>query len=72
MTAPKYKHDPNGRLELEPKPKIKGRVGFSPDWGDVFALTFADILAIEMPDDTPKWMKGLTADDDDGGDFMTV
>jgi hypothetical protein len=72
LTAPKYKHDPNGRLELEPKPKIKGRTGFSPDWGDAFALTFADLLSLDEPADTPKWMKELTdAGDDDGGDFMT-
>jgi hypothetical protein len=71
LTAPKYKHDPNGRLELEPKPKIKARTGFSPDWGDAFALTFADILPIDVPDDIPKWMKNLGPDDDGGGDFMT-
>ena len=71
LTAPKYKHDPNGRLELEPKPKIKGRTGFSPDWGDAFALTFADILSIEEPDERPKWLQ----DDlgvDDTNDFMTA
>jgi len=72
LTAPKYKHDPNSRLELEPKPKIKARVGFSPDWADAFALTFADILPIELPDDTPKWMRDLGVDPHDGDDFMTA
>ena len=71
MTAPKYTHDPNGRLELEPKPKIKARTGFSPDWGDAFALTFADLLPIDITEPTPKWMEGLGADDDGGNDFMT-
>jgi hypothetical protein len=71
LTAPRYKHDPNSRLELEPKPKIKGRVGFSPDWADAFALTFADILPIDIPDDTPKWMKDQVGDDADADDFWT-
>jgi hypothetical protein len=70
LTAPKYTHDPNGRLVLEPKPKIKARTGFSPDWGDAFALTFAEILPIEMADEMPEWAKE-TLDAGDGGDFMT-
>jgi hypothetical protein len=41
LCAPTYEHDPNGRLILEPKKKIKKRLGFSPDGGDALALTFA-------------------------------
>lgn len=71
LTAPKYTHDPNGRLVLEPKPKIKGRTGFSPDWGDAFALTFAEIIPLDMYEDKPKWMNDLLADQD-GGDFWNA
>lgn len=70
LTAPKYSHDPNGRLVLEPKPKIKARTGFSPDWGDAHALTFAEFLAMELPDDTPKWAREDL--DDEGLDFITA
>jgi hypothetical protein len=71
LTSPRYSHDPNGRLVLEPKPKIKARVGFSPDWGDAGALTFAELLPIDIPENVPKWMRDLGADDG-GGDFMTA
>ena len=69
LTAPKYSHDPNGRLVLEPKPKIKARTGFSPDWGDAFALTFAELLPIDLTEPLPKWARDDLGDDD-GGDFM--
>jgi hypothetical protein len=72
LTAPKYTHDANSRLVLEPKPKIKGRTGFSPDWGDAYALTFADILPIDMPEHKPKWASDLVVDPDGGDDFMTA
>jgi len=72
LTAPRYQHDPNGRLVLEKKEKIKGRTGFSPDWGDAAALNFAEILAVEIPDERPKWMKDAEVDDDSGSDFMTA
>lgn len=71
LAAPTYKHDANSRLVLEPKEKIKSRLGFSPDWGDAGALTFADILPVDMPDGRPKWMRDF-ADEDGGGDFMTA
>lgn len=70
LASVNYKHDANSRLVLEPKDKIKARLGFSPDWFDAGALTFAEILPIEEPDERPKWMREHVADDS-GGDFMT-
>lgn len=68
LAATRYKHDANSRLVLEPKEKIKARLGFSPDWGDAGALTFAEILPVDMVDERPKWMRDLEDEDDD--DFM--
>lgn len=42
LCAPTYDYDENQRLVLEPKPKIKKRLGFSPDGGDALGLTFAE------------------------------
>lgn len=39
-----YSFDSNSRLVLEPKDKIRERVGFSPDVGDALALTFAETI----------------------------
>ena len=44
LTAPGYSFDSNSRLLLEPKEKIRERVGFSPDVGDALALTFAETV----------------------------
>jgi hypothetical protein len=42
LTAPTYTHaNSAGKMALEPKDKIKERIGFSPDMGDALALTFA-------------------------------
>lgn len=42
LTAPTYTHaNAAGKMALEPKDKIKERIGFSPDLGDALALTFA-------------------------------
>lgn len=42
LTAPTYTHaNAAGKMQLEPKDKIKERIGFSPDLGDALALTFA-------------------------------
>lgn len=42
LTAPTYSHsNAAGKMQLEPKDKIKERIGFSPDLGDALALTFA-------------------------------
>jgi phage terminase large subunit len=41
LTAPTYRFDPHGRIQLESKDEIKKRLGFSPDLADAYALTFA-------------------------------
>lgn len=40
LTSPTYTFQ-NGRLLIEPKDKVKERLGFSPDLADALALTFA-------------------------------
>lgn len=70
LAAPQHiPPDANSRVKLEPKDRIKKRLGFSPDWGDALALTFAEILPIDEPDDRPKWMRELL--DADEMDIMT-
>lgn len=59
LCATGYKYDANSRLQLEKKEDIKKRLGFSPDWADAWALTFAEILPIEEPDHRPKWARDL-------------
>lgn len=63
--------DTNSRKRLAAKEQIKAKLGFSPDFGDALALTFAEIIPVDMPDERPKWAKELT-DDDDGGDWQTT
>jgi hypothetical protein len=46
LCAPTYFFSANGKLQLEEKKQIKGRLGFSPDKADALALTFAQI---ELP-----------------------
>jgi hypothetical protein len=41
LVTPSYKYDTSNRLVLEPKDKIKERLGRSPDTADALALTFA-------------------------------
>jgi len=41
LTLPTYSFDATNRMRLEPKEKMKERVGFSPDRADSLALTFA-------------------------------
>jgi hypothetical protein len=41
LSAPTYGYTPRGTKLLEPKDKIKERIGRSPDLGDALALTFA-------------------------------
>lgn len=74
LASAHFKYDANSRLVLEPKAEIKKRLGFSPDWGDAAALTFADILPADMSEDMPKWMREIEhlANDDDGGDWQTT
>jgi len=65
--------DMNSRKRLAKKEDIKAKLGFSPDWGDALALTFAEIIPLDLPDDVPKWARDLTVDPDGGGDdFMTA
>lgn len=70
LAGPSFKYDANSRLQIEDKKTMKKRLGFSPDWGDALALTFAEILPVEEPDERPKWMADHEQDED-GGDFMT-
>lgn len=51
LSAPKYWYDGAGKIVLEPKDKIKERLGYSPDIADALALTFAAPVAV--PD--PSW-----------------
>ncbi len=44
LCAPGYGFDSNSRLLLEPKEKIRERIGASPDGGDALALTFAETV----------------------------
>lgn len=41
LTALKFYHDGQGRILMEPKDKIRERLGRSPDSGDSLALTFS-------------------------------
>ena len=53
LAAPQYERDDNGKILLEPKKKIRDRLGFSPDLADALALTFAgwtsELKAFEEP-----------------------
>lgn len=72
LTAPvDIPPDANSRIKLEPKERIKKRVGFSPDVGDALGLTFAEILPVDEPDERPKWMRDLT-DDEESDDWQTA
>lgn len=44
LTAAEFKFDSSGRLLIEPKDKIKERIGRSPDLSDALCLTFAFII----------------------------
>lgn len=41
LTAPRYKYDSAGRIQIEAKDDIKERIGRSPDAGDAFVLCLA-------------------------------
>lgn len=45
----RVQHNAAGRIVLEPKDKIKERLGASPDIADALALTFAAPIAIDQP-----------------------
>ncbi|MCE9635533.1 MAG: hypothetical protein K8T90_07500 [Planctomycetes bacterium] len=67
LTAPKYEQRSDGRIALEPKDRIRQRVGRSPDHGDALALAIAARVRARFfgPDDdtTPP-----SRDDDDEDD----
>lgn len=71
ITGPSYKYDANSRLQIEPKEDIKKRLGFSPDVGDALGLTFAEVLPVQEPDRTPKWLREHLDGNDDGGSWIT-
>lgn len=48
LTIPRYWYDAAGRIVLEPKDRIKERLGASPDIADALALTFAAPIAIDQ------------------------
>lgn len=49
LVTPTYKIPSTGVVELEPKDKIKERIGRSPDIGDALALTFAYFIGKKSP-----------------------
>lgn len=48
LAAPRYWYDAAGRIVLEPKDRIRERLGASPDMADALALTFA--APVGLPD----------------------
>ena len=69
ICGPSYRYTDEVRLQMEPKRKIKKRLGFSPDGGDALALTFAETVILGMSRE-PSWHD----DDPPGGglDPMTL
>lgn len=70
LTAPKHSFRMNNQMQLELKEKIIERVGFSPDYGDAGALTFAENLPWEpimRPREVTEFEKGMDQDFDDYG-----
>ena len=52
LCAPGYSFDSSSRLLLEPKEKIRERLGASPDAAGALALTFAE--TVRRPADMPR------------------
>ena len=50
LVSPTYKVPSTGIVELEPKDKIKERLGRSPDIADALALTFAYFIGRKQRD----------------------
>ena len=48
LCAPTYGYNPQGQKLLEPKDKIKARIGRSPDLADALALTFAAPVGADL------------------------
>lgn len=49
LCAPQYSTDEGGKILLESKKDIKGRLGYSPDLADALALTFAEDFGVRKP-----------------------
>lgn len=49
LCAPKYEQRSDGRIALEPKDRVRSRVGRSPDHGDALALALAPAMSV------PAW-----------------
>lgn len=54
LSIVEYRFNPSGRIQLEPKEKVKEKIGKSPDLADSLALTFAFPV---MPRDAMKIRK---------------
>jgi hypothetical protein len=70
-----FAHGLDGVLKIEPKEAIKKKFGFSPDGGDALALTFTELLPVEIPEETSfgadtsyRW-SGAGAGDDENMDW---
>ena len=50
LSAPQYGYDSSGRLQIEPKPKMKARSVRSPDIADALCLTFAEPVSTARHD----------------------
>ncbi|WP_341893750.1 hypothetical protein [Ferrovibrio terrae] len=53
IVASGFAYGLDGVLKIEPKEAIKKKFGFSPDGADALALTFTEILPVEMPEAAP-------------------
>ena len=60
LTTPEYTFDNYGRIKLEPKDKIKERMGSSPDLADAFMLTFAENVVSKTDLNNPLLNKRMT------------
>jgi len=65
LVAPKYKPDNYGRILIEDKEEIRGRLGRSPDSGDSLAITYAQPV-VEIDDGIVAGAREL-AQGQDGG-----
>ena len=64
LCAPKYEQRSDGRIALEPKDRVRSRVGRSPDHGDALALALAPVTAVPAW----PWIVPRRRDDDEDVD----
>ena len=69
ISGPGFRYDANDRFILEPKEKIKARLGFSPDGGDALALTFSFTVHKPKPPGEASWREDLQEEQE--RDWMT-